>query len=288
MGVGTSKQPAQNRNRECCIRPALLQGVLAAQTPVLIFGDSWAEDNADLMSGVLAGSQGWPVQLAHKLEFPVVGNFSKGQSSSSSLPAQLQQAKTAFGEGPVWRRSLVIVHSGGNDFIGAEKNYNPFTADNFWIPHCTWGFKKKAMEVICNLTSFVRQVAALGCNKFLVSELPFTSAVPALWIARLVGVNERGQWMHRQMLQMLEDLQVSYSSEDNAAGVDVGLVPEVEIINSILGDSAGRCCCCCGNKRFFRQDLFHPSNELHAYVADAVVGMLKLEGNMRPDQEAAS
>ncbi|CAJ1376230.1 unnamed protein product [Effrenium voratum] len=36
----------------------------------------------------------------------------------------------------------------GNDFIGAEKKYNPFAKDNFWIPHCTWGFKKKALEVL--------------------------------------------------------------------------------------------------------------------------------------------
>eukprot|EP00440_Ansanella_granifera_P050256 gb/GFBE01054473.1/.p1 GENE.gb/GFBE01054473.1/~~gb/GFBE01054473.1/.p1 ORF type:complete len:326 (+),score=53.15 gb/GFBE01054473.1/:1-978(+) len=277
MGAGQARQRMvvpPDWKAEWQARGSLLPSVLPASTPVLIFGDSWAEDNGEVASGILAGVQGWPVQLARQLGLPVAGNFSRGQSSSSSLPQQLEEAVAVLGNSYAWNRSLVVLHSGGNDFIGAERNYNPFAADNFWIAHCTWGFHRKAREVLANLRSFIQALLCLGCRRFLVSELPFTTAVPALWVARAVGVNRRGEWLHNEMDRMLQDLQRTTVACGAGCAPEIARVPEVEILNTFVGANGG---CCCTVQRLFRQDLFHPSHELHGFLAEAVASMLKLE-----------
>eukprot|EP00913_Durusdinium_trenchii_P031500 g29492.t2 len=107
---------------------------------------------------------------------------------------------------------------GRNDFIGAEKNYNPFAQGNFWIPHVTFGFRKKALEVLSNLEAFLKALADLGCQNFLVSDLPFTSVVPALQMARLARVNKRGRWMSQEMEKMLKDIRDFFRHEDRVFG----------------------------------------------------------------------
>ncbi|CAE8686661.1 unnamed protein product [Polarella glacialis] len=258
-------------------RARLLQGQLPAGTPVVIFGDSWAEDHSASSEGVLAGVQGWPVQLARQLGLPVVGNFARGQSSTASLQDQLQTAtaESALGHSAeTWGRCLVVLHSGGNDFIGAEKKYNPFAPGNFWIQHCTWGFKSKAREVISNLKFFIQSLMDLGCQRILVSEPPFTSSVPALCIAQMVGINRRGRWVREQLELMLQELRAS-----GAAGVEIARVPEVELLDFWVSRVGKRGCV----GRLFRRDLFHPSQELHGYLAQAVACMLQ-----RPADFAAS
>merc|ERR1719215_1436460 len=109
---------------------------------VIIFGDSWAEDNTHVKEGLFQGVRGWPTHLAASMDTTIIGNFAVGQSESKSLFQQLQRATKVLGKDAEWSQYVVMLHSGGNDFIGAEKGYNPFAAGNFWIPHCTWGFKR--------------------------------------------------------------------------------------------------------------------------------------------------
>mmetsp|Transcript_79345 Transcript_79345/g.97039 ORF Transcript_79345/g.97039 Transcript_79345/m.97039 type:complete len:301 (-) Transcript_79345:257-1159(-) len=251
--------------------PLQLKRTLPAHTPLLIFGDSWAEDNSELTSGPLAGVKGWPGQLADHLQLSVEGNFARGQAASSSLMQQLEAAKASLEGRDVWGKCLVVLHSGGNDFIGAEKNYNPFAPGNFWIPHVTFGFRKKALEVLTNLEAFLTALVELGCRQFLVSDLPFTSVVPALQIARLARVNKRGQWISKQMEMMLQDMQAA--SAARGQDIQIGHVREAELLNCLVRP-LGNLCARCG---LFVTDLFHPSTDLHGRMAQAIATTVNVE-----------
>jgi len=262
--------------------PLHLKRALPAHTPLLIFGDSWAEDNTELTSGPLAGVQGWPGQLAEKLRLQVEGNFARGQAASSSLMQQLEAAKASLEGRDIWSKCLVILHSGGNDFIGAEKNYNPFAPGNNWIPHVTFGFRKKAVEVLTNLQTFLKALAELGCEQFLVSDLPFTSVVPALQMARLARVNKRGRWMSQQMESMLQD--VRESSAEKGKDVQIGHVREAELLNCLVGPF-GNICARCG---LFVTDLFHPSTDLHGRMAEAIAATVTVERSKKDGKDIYS
>lgn len=240
---------------------------LAEAKAVAIFGDSWAEDNAHVSSGLFAGVQGWPMHLANAIDIPVAGNFAKGQSSSSSLLKQLEVADTELSTDPAlqWSDLLVVLHSGGNDFIGAEKNYNPFAQDNFWLPHCMWGFRKKAEEMLLNLRNFLDVLHRRGCRKFLVSDLPFTSAVPVLTVARVARVNKRGQWLTKRIREMVTEFSASCSEADGPC--TVAFVSEVQALNSLAALSGG--CAGIAPVSLFLKDAFHPTDEMHRRLAEA-------------------
>eukprot|EP00931_Biecheleriopsis_adriatica_P066203 TRINITY_DN40602_c0_g1_i1.p1 TRINITY_DN40602_c0_g1~~TRINITY_DN40602_c0_g1_i1.p1 ORF type:complete len:312 (+),score=68.42 TRINITY_DN40602_c0_g1_i1:61-936(+) len=240
--------------------------LLSEAKAVAIFGDSWAEDNSHVSSGVFAGVQGWPVHLAKAINLPVAGNFAKGQSASSSLLAQLEAAETQLNNDPdlQWPDLLIVLHSGGNDFIGAERNYNPFAKDNFWLPHCMWGFRKKAEEVFLNLRNFLEILYKLGCRKFLVSDLPFTSAVPVLSIARLARVDKRGRWLSRRIREMVEDFNACCAAAGEPC--TAAFISEVEALNDLAATSGG--CAGSASVSLFLVDAFHPSHETHRRLAE--------------------
>lgn len=247
--------------------PSLLEAKAVA-----VFGDSWAEDNAGASSGMFAGVQGWPMHLARMLDLPVAGNFARGQSESASLPKQLEVAdqQISVKDTPHWSDLLVVLHSGGNDFIGAEKNYNPFARNNFWLAHCTWGFHKKAEEVVTNLHNMLLSLYARGCRRFLVSDLPFTSAVPALVVARMASVNQRGDWMSNRIREMLAEFSASCASA--GAACSVVLVSEIAALNRLAGISAG--CAGSASAKLFLRDAFHPTDETHRRLAEEHAAVL--------------
>lgn len=240
---------------------------LPAGSRVLIFGDSWAEDNLQ-SEGIFAGVQGWPIHLAGLLQLPIAGNFARGQSESSSLRKQLEVATQALGGELPWSQFIVVLHSGGNDFIGAEKDYNPFAQDNFWLAHCTWGFQKKAREVLGNLRTFLEALRCLGCRRFLVSDLPFTSAIPALAVAQLARVNKRGHLVNGNLGEMLHDFRASHGTDKG--DLDVVRVPEVEVVNSLVV-AAGR-----SARSLFLRDHFHPTQDTHHKLAQAIACRLSV------------
>jgi len=217
---------------------------------------------------LFAGVTGWPKQLADILGLPVAGNFAKGQSETRSLMKQLERAVKELGPKPDWENLLVILHTGGNDFIGAEKNYNPFAKHNFWIKHCTWGFQKKKREVIQNIWEFIGTIHDLGCCRFLVSHLPFTSKVPALRLAKVVCVDTNGHKINSQLDEML-----TCFSEKRRAKLDMACVPEAENLNTIVSSCPERRKA--RTKRLFLRDRFHPSQELHRQLAEAVAARIQ-------------
>jgi len=229
------------------------------------------------MVGPLAGVKGWPSQLAEQLRLRVEGNFARGQAASSSLMQQLEAAKESLKGRDIWSKCLVVLHSGGNDFIGAEKNYNPFAPGNNWIPHVTFGFRKKASEVLTNLETFLKALAELGCTQFLVSDLPFTSVVPALQMARLARVNKRGRWMSQQMEMMLKDMREASTAKGRE--IQIGHIREAELLN-LLVRPFGNICSRCG---LFVSDLFHPSTELHGHMAEVIAKTVKVQHSSDKD-----
>mmetsp|Transcript_23392 Transcript_23392/g.59789 ORF Transcript_23392/g.59789 Transcript_23392/m.59789 type:complete len:276 (-) Transcript_23392:394-1221(-) len=233
---------------------------------VVIFGDSWAEDSSKVDTGLFAGVSGWPVHLARKLRLPIVGNFAVGQSESRSLTHQLRTAVHQLGRQATWSEYLVILHCGGNDFIGAERGYNPLKKDNFWLAHCTYGFKKKAEEVMQNLRTFLDALHAHGCRNFLVSELPFTTAVPVLNVARLAFVNRRGRWLAERLAGMLQDFEEAYNDNSNDSGpgsvVRAVQVPEVSVLRCCVKSTSRR-----SRSELFLRDMFHPTDDFHRLLA---------------------
>mmetsp|Transcript_42540 Transcript_42540/g.77247 ORF Transcript_42540/g.77247 Transcript_42540/m.77247 type:complete len:299 (+) Transcript_42540:64-960(+) len=259
------------------IGSAPLSAELLHEHQVVIFGDSWAEDQSETTTGLFAGVQGWPVHLAGMMKLPVAGNFAKGRSETPSLAGQLSAAKAALGTSPaLWEKLVVILHAGGNDFIGAEKHYNPFATGNFWFAHCTWGFTKKATEVIENLKSFLEELCTLGARCFIVSDMPFSSAVPILTLAKVGHVDRRGRWLSHRMHDMLSRFEAERA--DGGRLLHVVRIPEVHILTLLKTLSASR-----KPGAAFLKDRFHPTQEMHARMAEVIACHLQ---QTRPEERA--
>jgi len=246
------------------IGSAPLSAELLQEHKVVIFGDSWAEDQGKTTTGLFAGVQGWPVHLAGMMRLPVAGNFARGRSETPSLTGQLSAAKAALGTSRAeWEKLVVILHAGGNDFIGAEKHYNPFAINNFWLAHCTWGFTKKATEVVGNLKRFLDELCVLGARCFIVSDMPFSSAVPILTLAKVGHIDRRGRWLSQCMHDMLSQFEAQNASDGQL--LHVVRVPEVHVLNLLKALSASH-----KPGAAFLKDRFHPTQEMHSRIAEVI------------------
>merc|ERR1712032_582255 len=159
---------------------------------------------------------------------------------------------------------------GSNDFIGAEGNYNPLKRNNFWLAHCTFGFRRKAEEVVTNLWEFLETLHCMGCRWFLVADLPFTSSIPALGVARVAHVNKRGCWLSEQIENMLVEFRARHAGGDDA--VNAARIPERIALNRIveerLATPGGRA------RDLFLKDWFHPTNDMHEMLAESIAARL--------------
>ncbi|CAJ1376231.1 unnamed protein product [Effrenium voratum] len=76
------------------------------------------------------------------------------------------------------------------------------------------------------------------------------------------------------MEKMLKEFQdVRSSLQAKGLEVEVGHVREPEILNCLVGSTFG----CCFSCNLFVSDLFHPNQELHGHIAEAVASLLKVE-----------
>merc|ERR1712032_1047780 len=120
-------------------------------------------------------------------------------------------------------QTVVIVHSGGNDFIGAELGYNPFKTGNNWVPRILWRFPKALRATLHNLAQFLDCLVAEGFSRFLVCDIPATPTLPVMQLARLASIRSKCCVGIKGLDRMLADFRERHSS----AGVQIARVPEV-------------------------------------------------------------
>jgi hypothetical protein len=235
----------------------------------VLFGDSWFD--AELTTDY----RPWPVQLAEKLKLPVY-SYATHQSQSSSLGTQLERARA---EVPKEQRPnlLCLIHTGGNDFIGAEKNYNPFARRNCWPWWITGGFARRIRGVLANIEDLIDNLVDAGFRSFGVADLPFTSSIPALWIAILVRINHRGRRTDRALDELAERVQGRHAGV-TCTRFNTKAVLDREVV--ARRRSCLRSCLlarCCRQRRdpLFLGDLFHPSNFLHAQMAEVFMRQIR-------------
>merc|ERR1719359_1248891 len=130
---------------------------------LVLFGDSWFDEDFQ------PGYRPWPVLVAGKLKIPVY-NCARHASESTCLRRQLARAEEVV---PRQGREqmMCLVHVGGNDFIGAQKNYNPFARGNCWPWFITGGFRRKLDRVAEHIQVMLEALFAAGFRRFGVADI---------------------------------------------------------------------------------------------------------------------
>lgn len=254
------------------LAPSPLKNTMEHSKEVLIFGDSLAEDRSHVTAGRYKGYQPWPARIPERLGMRLAGNFAKGKSESKSLMAQLNVARKTLQNNTMEQRAqtTVIVHSGGNDFIGAELGYNPFKAGNNWLPRMLWSFADASQNAFQNISDFLDCLVADGYRRFLVCDIPATSAVPVLQIARLASIDAKG----RMASKWLDDMLAEFCQRHKCVAVRAARVPEVQFLEDIFAEEALLNGWLAAARSLFLVDFFHPSNTCHARVVERVAEML--------------
>jgi hypothetical protein len=248
----------------------------------VLFGDSWFDP------GIAANYRPWPVQLAEKLKLPVY-SYACHQSQSSSLGSQLERA---CAEVPKEQRPnlLCLIHTGGNDFIGAEKNYNPFARRNCWPWWITGGFNRRLKGVLGNIETHIDELVAAGFRSFGVADIPFTSSIPVLWIAVLVRINYRGRRADRDLDELAERVQARHGGV-MCTRFNTRSVLEREVTErrrSRLRSCLRARCCRQRREPLFLGDSFHPSNYLHGQMAEVFMRQIRSSIAQSPAESTTS
>ena len=255
---------------------AALRPARAPEVPIqnniqgfVLFGDSWFD------SKFKTDYRPWPVQLAETLKLPVY-SYATHQSQSSSLGTQLERARA---EVPKEQRPnlLCLIHTGGNDFIGSEKNYNPFARRNCWPWWITGGFARRIRGVLANIEDLIDNLVDAGFRSFGVADLPFTSSIPALWIAILVRINHRGRRSDRALDELAERVQARHDGV-TCTRFNTKAVLDREVVERQRSRLRSCLRARCRRQRrdpLFLGDLFHPSNFLHGQMAEVFMRQIR-------------
>jgi len=253
-----------------------LEGSRERRMEFLIFGDSLAEDQSHVTSGKYTSYRPWPARVPARLGLRLAGNFAKKKTESKSLMRQLNLAREVLRDSVMEQRAqtVVIVHSGGNDFIGAELGYNPFKAGNNWLARLLCSFPAALRTILTNISDFLDCLVADGYRRFFVCDIPATSAIPVLQIARLAGIDAKGRMAAQGLDDMLED----FRERHKPVAVRAARVPEVQLLEDVFAEEANAHGWLAAARSLFLADFFHPSNTCHARLVDRFAEMLGQDG----------
>eukprot|EP00403_Amphidinium_massartii_P045746 CAMPEP_0178460578 /NCGR_PEP_ID=MMETSP0689_2-20121128/48791_1 /TAXON_ID=160604 /ORGANISM="Amphidinium massartii, Strain CS-259" /LENGTH=373 /DNA_ID=CAMNT_0020087237 /DNA_START=20 /DNA_END=1142 /DNA_ORIENTATION=+ len=158
-----------------------------AEWTVLVFGDSWAKYSHPT----------WPEVLARRIggrcvNLAIPGDVSQGLQNQASQALMSPQVPKAAG-GMLRRETLVVVHTGGNDFIQKISQVamamfgGPMPNIELFQPNPG----RREAELICN---FMETMYRAGARHFLISGVPAFIHMPIfnmLWGIVQQLVNER-------------------------------------------------------------------------------------------------
>lgn len=216
---------------------ALLLNPLPHDAKVIVFGDSWSDEEHD-----------WPAQTAKQLGLDHQ-LWGKGGSVTQDLLPQLENA-TDHGLA-INGNDLYVVHSGGNDMLMGWTNLShdvdiaeialaniPQVILSMKYPKI---FSVHANETIDNLMAFVHELTVRGAKRIIVSEAPITSAVPLFNVGASIAsqilkdepnfFNTRGHYMNDKLNGRVDIFRTTHP------GVDVGVVHEVHALNGFVEGS---------------------------------------------------
>ena len=242
---------------------------------LLVFGDSWAMgERVDT----------WPELIAARSSGRTV-NCAVGHSTSASLSGQWQEALFHLDEaGGLHEDALAIVHTGGNDLYFANPlSLLTLVASGAAIRlGCYRNYATMSpllQHIAGNIAALVCSAYKRGVQRFIIAGVPLTTAMPMVrFSAAKLGVPGclamASSVLGLASAAILASIRGIYEQleRERSAPMPLALVvDETRLIEQALSHSDDDA------QHHFWDDATHPSQAMHAVLADEVLALARAE-----------